>query len=96
MVIGVANFTRFATAEGGVISVRGRSEIRSTCEQVGQIFSRGGCGLYAHLVFHMASNGLHGGQLGAGRTIQHIFRNATARSGADHAPQPISKSSQSP
>src|SRR5271163_2933729 len=69
-VIVVANFTRFVADDGGVISLRGRSKSRGTCEQVGQISSRDSCGPYAHLAFHLAARGLHRSQLGAGRAIQ--------------------------
>src|SRR5271156_4411669 len=69
IVMVVANFTRVVADDGGVISVRGRSKIRSTCEQVGQISSRDSGGLYAHLAFHLAARGSHRSQLGAGRAI---------------------------
>src|SRR5580692_7456015 len=55
IVMVVANLTRFTAREVGVISVHGRREIRSALELRGQICLRHGCGLRAHLAFHLAA-----------------------------------------
>src|SRR5580693_4429947 len=74
MVMGRANFTRFAAGEGGVISVRAGREIGSACEQAGQISLRNCRGFRAYLAFHLAASGLHRGQFGPCSAIQQIFR----------------------
>src|SRR6202167_5962963 len=73
IVMVVANLTRFAARQGGVISVRGRREIRRALELRGQARLRLGCGLRAQLAFHLAARGLHRRQLSARGAKQQIF-----------------------
>src|SRR5579863_1310564 len=74
IVMGRANFTRFAAGEGGVISVRVRCEICGTREQPGQISLRDGRGFRSYFAFCLTASGLDGGQFGARGAIQQIFR----------------------
>src|SRR5580704_17720487 len=74
IVMVVANLTRFAARQGGVISVRGRREIRRALELRGQVRLRLGCGLRAHLAFHLAAGGFGCGSLSARGAMQQIFR----------------------
>jgi len=70
----VCGFYTVAADAGAVISTRGRHKIHRALQLRGQILLRYARGSCAQLTFHLATRGLHGGQLRAGRTIQQIFR----------------------